>query len=79
MGTFTPASRPISRDQMPQQITAISQRIVPRSVRTAATRPRLISKPVTGVSSKSRAPYWRAPLASAMQVSDGLSAPSDGM
>ena len=64
---------------MPQQITAISQRIVPRSVATAATRPCSISKPVTAVSSKSRAPYWRAPLASAMHVSDGLKAPSVGM
>ena len=79
MGTFTPASRPTSRDQMPQQITAISQRIVPRSVLTPATRPCSMSKPVTAVSSNRRVPYLRAPFASAMHVSDGLKAPSEGI
>ena len=78
MGTLTPASRPISRDQMPAQLTTNSQRIVPLSVITPSTAPLLVSKPMTLVSSIRRTPFILAPAANAMAASEGLAIPSLG-
>ena len=78
MGTLTPASRPTSRDQIPAQLTANSQRIAPRSVSTRAMAPLLASNPVTSMSSMMRTPFIRAPAASAMAASEGLAIPSLG-
>jgi hypothetical protein len=67
----TPASRPTSAENMPAAITATSQSMSPRSVRTRVTRPLSVSIPVTRVDVKIRAPPWRARSASSMVSCDG--------
>ncbi len=65
IGTFTPASAPISNAYMPPVFTTISVSISPRSVSTVRTRPRSRRMPVTRVPVLTSAPRLRAPSASA--------------
>ncbi len=77
-GTRTPASRPSTFDQRPAHKATVSQTISPWSVTTPVTRPSPVRKPVTAQSSTIRTPPWRAPLASAWAMSEGLAWPSVG-
>ena len=62
IGTFTPASAPISCAYMPPALTTISVSIRPRSVSTPVTRPRWTATPVTRVPVAISAPRRRAPF-----------------
>jgi hypothetical protein len=65
IGTFTPASAPISRAYIPPAFTTTSVSMSPLSVSTASTRPRRVRIPVTRVRCSISAPRRRAPSARA--------------
>ena len=81
-GTLTPTIRPISWANMPPAFTTTSQAMRPRSVSTWVTRRRpwrsSTPMPVTRVMVAISAPRLRAPAASAIVRSVGLSQPSVG-
>ncbi len=81
-GTLTPTIRPISWANMPPAFTTTSQVMRPRSVSTWVTRRRPCRSstpmPVTRVMVAISAPRLRAPAASAIVRSVGLSQPSVG-
>ena len=82
IGTVTPASRPISGANIPPALTTTSARISVRSPAcstvTPVTRPRSVPMATTRVLVRIRAPFWRAPAASALASPDGSSQPSVG-
>ena len=74
----TPTWAPSALAHWPPQFTTYSHSISPRAVRTAVSRPRSVTKPVTLVRSRIVTPACRAPLARAWVMSDGLALASFG-
>ena len=77
-GTVTPASRPTALAHWPAQLITTSALMSPRVVATPVATPSFCWIAVTRVCSKMRAPFMRAPRASACVTSAGLTLASSG-